>query len=274
MPVCAIVGAMSQGARVGEHQSPLIALYSAQWAARRRRLVRATLAAQPGEDVVDVGCGPGFYCAELAHEVGPTGSVRGVDRSPENLAAARRRCAGLPNVELREGDATALPMPSSSVDGAISVQVLEYVPDIAAAVAELRRVLRPGGRLLVWDTDWATLSWYSNEPQRMARVLQAWDEHVAHPSVPSLLGPALRTAGFTDVEPHPYGVLVSGSEPAPDEDWALSFTPLLTNFVGGRGGLSRGEVEAWAAEQRQLRESGEYYVACVQVFFTATVPLG
>ena len=72
------------------------------------------------------------------------------------LEIAARRCAGRDNATFAEGDATALPVADADFDAALSVQVFEYVPDIAAALGELHRALRPGGRVLIWDVDWAT----------------------------------------------------------------------------------------------------------------------
>jgi SAM-dependent methyltransferase len=84
-------------------------MYEIRDARRRRAIVRRTLSAASGERVLDVGCGPGFYCEELLADVGPTGSVVGIDGSPAMLGLAARRCEGAENVELREADATALP---------------------------------------------------------------------------------------------------------------------------------------------------------------------
>lgn len=81
---------------------------------RRRRLVREALAAAPGERVLDVGCGAGFYVAELLEDLGPDGSIVGVDSSPQMLALARRRCEGHDNVDFREGDASSLPVEDAS----------------------------------------------------------------------------------------------------------------------------------------------------------------
>ena len=110
------------------------------------------------------GCGPGFYVAELLDEVGPDGSIVGLDVSPTMLAVAAKRSEGKPNVAFHEADATALPVGDGEFDAALCVQVLEYVPDPSAALRELHRALRPGGRVLVWDVDWATVSWHSSDP--------------------------------------------------------------------------------------------------------------
>src|SRR4051795_9252541 len=137
---------MSQLAFNEQVGKQLEAAYQVRDAIRRRRLVRAALGASRGERILDVGCGPGFYCAELLEEVGPGGQVVGLDMSPQMLVLAERRCAGYDNVEFREAEATALPVEEAAFAGAVCVQVLEYVRDVPAALAELHRVVRPGGR--------------------------------------------------------------------------------------------------------------------------------
>src|SRR5207253_2353428 len=136
---------------------------------------------------------------ELLQEVGPGGAVVGLDSSPQMLDLAARRCAGHDNVEFYQAEATSLAVADEGFDGAVCVQVLEYVPDVPAALTELYRALRPGGRVVVWDIDWATVSWHSADPARMARVLEAWDEHLVHRSLPRRLAPAMRLAGFEAV---------------------------------------------------------------------------
>src|SRR6188472_1646682 len=93
---------------------------------RRRRLVYDLLGAQPGDRILDAGFGPGFYVSELLAQVGPDGSVVGVDGSADMLAVAAHRVEGRPNVELHQSDVTSLPVPDGAFDRALSVQVLEY----------------------------------------------------------------------------------------------------------------------------------------------------
>src|SRR5262245_27375779 len=120
-------------------------MYRTRDVVRRRRLVLDALEAAPGHRVIDIGCGPGFYAAELLDRVGPQGSIVGIDASAAMLAAAARRCGGRGSARFHEAQATSLPVESESFDRALSVQVLEYVADVPAALREIRRVLRPGG---------------------------------------------------------------------------------------------------------------------------------
>jgi arsenite methyltransferase len=247
----------------------LEALYGIADAVRRRELVRAALAAAPGERILDVGCGPGFFCAELLGEVGSSGAVTGVDASPQMLALARRRCQAHENVALLEAQATSLPVEDAGFDGALCVQVLEYVREYPDALAELYRALRPGGRAVVWDTDWASVSWHSAHHARMRRVLDAWDEHLVHRSLPRTLAPALRSAGFDEVEVTAHTFATTRCDP---ETFGASIIPLIEDFAAGRQGLSEADVRDWASEQRALGDSGEFFFSYTQFCFTGTRP--
>jgi arsenite methyltransferase len=245
------------------------ALYLTRDAERRRRIVRDALAASPGERVLDVGSGPGFYCAELLEDVGPSGSVVGVDSSQAMLALAARRCAGHDNIELAEGEATALPVADGRFDAAITVQVQEYVADVGAALAELHRALRPGGRALVFDIDWETLSIHSDDSALTARVARAWDEHLAHRALPRTLAPRLRSAGFEDVRMSAHAFATVEFDP---DSYGAAVVPFIGAFVAGRQGITEEEAQAWVAEQRALGDRGEFSFAVTQFCFTARKP--
>ena len=114
------------------------------------------LAIAGGERVLDVGCGSGAVTREIARRIGSRGVAVGLDPSPALLAVARELAkeAGVGDrIEFREGDALRLPLPDGFFDAVVCVTVLSHVPRGEAAIPEFIRVLRPGGRLGVFDLD-------------------------------------------------------------------------------------------------------------------------
>jgi SAM-dependent methyltransferase len=106
-----------------------------------------------GETVVDIGCGAGTDLMLAARRVGPQGRAIGVEMTDAMVERARSaaQAAGLRNVEVLKGDATALPLPDASVDVVISNGVINLVPEKEKAFSEIMRVLRPAGRLQLAD---------------------------------------------------------------------------------------------------------------------------
>jgi arsenite methyltransferase len=187
---------------------------------------------------------PGLLAAEIAAAVGPDGLVCGIDSSDSMLALARARTTR-PNsapMELRQAGADRLPYAQASFDVAVATQVLEYVKDVPDARAEIHRVLRPGGRVLVLDTDWDSIVWRSSDEERMARVLAAWDHHLVDPHLPRRLRGWLERAGFQVPPPQVVPLCNVGVDPATYSAGLLDF---VAGFVVGRDGLTAEEVQAW-----------------------------
>ncbi len=107
----------------------------------------------PGEVVLDIGCGAGMDTLIAAQMVGHTGSVTGIDMTPDMVAKARRSTAamGAGHVTIVEGSAERLPFDDASFDVVISNGVIDLIPDKDAVFAEITRVLRPGGRIQLAD---------------------------------------------------------------------------------------------------------------------------
>ncbi|HEU4905054.1 MAG TPA: methyltransferase domain-containing protein [Solirubrobacterales bacterium] len=115
--------------------------------------LRTVLAPQPGERVLEIGPGTGYYTLDLAEWVGPDGRIEIFDLQQEFLDHVGRRAAerGLENVVPTRGDATALPYPDESIDAVVLTAVLGEIPDPGAALREIRRVLKSDGRLVVGE---------------------------------------------------------------------------------------------------------------------------
>jgi ubiquinone/menaquinone biosynthesis C-methylase UbiE len=243
------------------------ALYTTPDVIQQRRVVREVLELRAGERVLDVGVGPGFLAAEMAAEVGPAGKVCGIDPSASMLAIAQTRATqpGSAPVELKPGDANHLPYPDASFDVATATQVLEYVEDIPGALAELRRVLRPGGRVLLLDTDWDSVVWHSGDRERMRRILTAWEPHLADPRLPRTLRRSLERAGFGAVVPQVLPLLNVGYQPATYSAGLLEF---IAGFVVGHGGVTAEEAKAWAGDLRSLGD--DYFFSLNRYLFCAT----
>lgn len=118
-----------------------------------RDRLRAVMAPQPGERVLEVGPGTGYYTLDVADWVGPEGAVDILDLQQEMLDHTMRRAEerGLGNVTPTQSDATAMPYDDATFDAAYLTAVLGEIPDQDAAIRELARVLKPGGRLVVGE---------------------------------------------------------------------------------------------------------------------------
>lgn len=234
---------------------------------RRRAFVREKLAPDPGDAVLSVGTGPGFEPLGLARAVGKDGRVLGVDASPAMLAVARERCADRPQVTLQTGDATALPLDDASFQKATAVQVLEYVDDVDAGVDELHRVLAPGGRAVVFDSDYDTLVYGAGDARRSRRVLRAYDAHCAHPRIATTLRPTLERAGFDVVEVAPY----THCETTPDGVGGALADEIGT-FVEAQTDLPAEEADAWLDDLDARADAGEFFFSFTQYAFVAEKP--
>lgn len=249
-----------------EAAKQLLAIYvTPDVVSQRSEFVRA-LSPKPGERVLDVGSGPGLIAGAIAEAVGLRGAVRGVDISEPLLAAARAHCAQQPWVEFHHADATKLPFPDQDFDAAISTQVLEYVGDVDLALAEICRVLRPAGRVVIVDTDWDSIVWHSPNPSRMKRILAAWELHAADCHLPRTLSNRLRRAGF-QVEAERVIPLFN---PAYDQNtYSNRVIDAIVSFVSGKNEIDRAEAESWARELRQAGDRGQYFFSLNRYMFLA-----
>jgi ubiquinone/menaquinone biosynthesis C-methylase UbiE len=233
----------------------------------QRRVVRTALALRPGDRVLDVGVGPGLLAAEMAAEVGPDGRICGIDISESmlSIASSRAKVPGGPEIELQLGAAGRIPHGAESFDVVVSTQVFEYVDDVPGALDEIRRVLRPAGRVVLLDTDWGSIVWRSSDDDRMARVLTAFEEHLENPHLPRTLGDSLNKAGFTVTHLQVVPMLNTAYDA---RTYSAGLVDIVEAFVPDRAGVTKEEARAWADDLRGLGES--YFFSLNRYLFVAS----
>jgi ubiquinone/menaquinone biosynthesis C-methylase UbiE len=261
---------MSNGLQFDEEISRKVeSLYVTPDVVAQRRQVLKALALREGERVLDIGSGPGLLAYDMATSVGHYGHVCGIDISEDMLTMSRRRCADQPWTEFQRADATNLPYPDDSFDAAVSTQVYEYVVDIPVALAELYQVARPGGRVVVMDTDYGSLVIHTEDKSRMEHVLSAWNEHFVHAGLPRTLSRQLRNAGF----------IIRQRDAIPmfnpeyrDNTYGKGLLAIMATFAVGRKGVSQQEADAWLTEFAHLDQQGKFFFSLNRYFFVADKP--
>lgn len=161
-----------------------------------KRRALAALDLRPGLTVLDVGCGPGSDLPALAERVTDRGRIVGVDLWEGMVDEARARTAHLPWVEVQVGDAQQLPLPDAAVDRARADRVVQHVAEPTAVFAELRRVLRPGGRAVIVEPDRDSLVIDGNPAANLAYNRFVCERRVRNPRIGRELGRLAEDAGL------------------------------------------------------------------------------
>ncbi|RSM55674.1 SAM-dependent methyltransferase [Actinoplanes sp. ATCC 53533] len=209
----------------------------------------------PGAPVVDVGCGTGRAVAELAER---GARAIGVDLDPAMLAAARSRFPGL---DLRAADAADLPLSDGEAHGYRADKVYHMLPEPAAALAESRRVLAPGGRIVLVGQDWDTMVIDSDQPDLTRRIVHARADTIPHPRIARAHRNLLLDAGFHDVEVEVHTAIFT----------AATTLPLITGHAEAArrtGAISDEQAEAWVGEQTR-RAAADRLMVAIPMFLAA-----
>ncbi len=244
----------------------------AQFPGIRRLKARALehLDPHPGMTAVDVGCGTGEDAQGLAVTVAPEGRAIGVDVSTVMVAEARRRAEAVGNPALFEaGPADALPLGDSSVDVLRCERVLQHVPEPEGCVAEMLRVLRPGGRIALIDTDWRSLVLWPGDPDVAASIRDAWAANFANPAAGSQLVDLLHRTGFTETTLTAEVLVLrptdAGNRPP---------VSLMAATAVHSGQLSEEVVDAWLSQVRAASAGGGFVAMVTMAAAFAYRPKG
>jgi ubiquinone/menaquinone biosynthesis C-methylase UbiE len=224
---------------------------------RVRQVARFALRPLPAQRLLDAGCGAGEVARQLATEVAPSGEVVALDLSAATVATAAGRHDGSA-VRYVEGDVSALDFPDGDFHGVRCERVLQHVVDPDAAIAELIRVTRPGGRVCLVDTDWESMT-VDGLPEDLVTTLK---EHMYgrvmrhHHSIGRTLRRRLVRAGATHVEAIP--VTCKFTSPAA----TTTVLPMFSTHLAPQTGMVPDEIhDEWFAAVAAAAERGEFLAA-------------
>jgi ubiquinone/menaquinone biosynthesis C-methylase UbiE len=223
---------------------------------------------QPGERMVEVGCGTGVLCRLAAPRLLPGGAILGLDVAPTMIAAARGLADGLPHVRFEVASGEALPMADAAFDAAFAARLLLHVADPIRVVREMARVVRPGGRIVLMDWDFETVV-VTHRDRELTRRLLHWrcDHHGGENwSGRRLLDYAL-AAGLHALTVVPVTTI------ARDETAALTGS-LFRAAEAARdgGGITAAEHDAWVGELKQQLAAGRFLASIVYFIVSGRVP--
>ncbi len=246
--------------------------YSTPDVVEQRARTRVAVAARSRERGLDIGCGPGLLACELARDVGPRGRIVGLDASADMIAMCAeraRRDALSGRTDFHQGDAADLRFPAGSFEFITVTQVYEYVQDLKRALAEAYRVLKPRGRLAVVDTDWESCVWNSDDRERTARILKAWERHFTHPHLPAQLPQLLADAGFSLKSVHVVPII---NLQLTENTFSHGILNMIQSFVVAKAGIKAEEAHGWAADVRSQAARGQYFFSLCRYMFVAERP--
>ena len=233
---------------------------------KQRQRTIEFLMPQTGEHIVDIGCGPGMLTLDLANAVGPGGSVTGIDASAAMIDLAERRCNGLSQVDLIECSATDVRLDDEVADAVTCTQVLLYVDDVPAALDEIHRLLRPGGRVLILETDWRSTVLHSNDESLTEKIVEAWDHAVPSPRLPARMGKLLRNTGFTDIEIDAFPIVSDSTSP---NAFSMSMMQQCSQSACEQGRITAQQGKEWVAGLMALGAAGEFFFSVNRFIFQA-----
>ena len=236
-----------------------------------KRLSYELLHLEPGQQVLDVGCGSGGDLPALAERVGTEGLVIGVDQDPNQLKTAHEASAGRSNVRLAVAEARALPFPHRSFDAVRTDRVLQYIPEAAQALAEMTRVLQPGGRLVLVEPDWPTIALFPASPEggdadhTWSAIVHWCRRHLPHALIGRQLAALLEQQGAGVWEQVQVQAVAYTFRSWPLTNAVLQVTNLALSLAQAEP-TRAGEIDAWLQAMEAAALCGEFF-ACVPLFF-------
>ena len=227
----------------------------------------APLDVQPGQSVLDVGSGPGYVTQEFSRRVGPSGQAIGVDINATfvSRANANAQKEGLAHVRYEQADFPPLPFADNIFDRVFCKNVLEYVDSAEATVLEIARVTKPGGKVVLIDSDWDMLALDASDEALHDRIVQAVTSTATkEPRIGRKLPRLCKAAGLTDITTKIFASpdLVGHALPMLEKS--------LYQYATVSGVVSQAEADTWLNDIKARLQSGEYFFCLPQFLVAAT----
>ena len=235
---------------------------------KQRQKTLDVLKLKAGELVLDIGCGVGFLTHEMALQVGKSGKVIGLDKNPAMISHSRKRCENLKQTVFYEGDAGKLPVDDQTLDAVSCTQVLLYIKDVPNVLAEMRRILKPGGRLVIVETDWRGVVLSCTDDILTSKIFSAWDSTVPSPNLPIHLSPLLKKYGFSQIQVEAVPILNTEYTPS---NFSYDMMKWITKNAVKKGMCDEAQREILLKELEDRERTGSYFFCVNRFLFSAKV---
>ena len=220
----------------------------------RRNAVLSEMRIQPGDTIIDVGCGAGHLLPHLAKAVGGSGIIYGLDPNTDQMEQAKTRCKDFQNIIFIEENADKSDLQDESCDSATSTQALEYIPNVDAALDEITRIIKPGGAFVNISILWDHFKFFGADKQLNDKVHDAFRAHCSHQMLPMELPGKLAHRGFSMIRDKSLAFLITKR----DENSPARYTEaIMANFALTQG-MTEAEVSDWKSQLEAAEQQGRF----------------
>ena len=220
----------------------------------RRNAILSEMRIQPGDTIIDVGCGAGHLLPHLAKAVGGSGTIYGLDPTTDQMEQAKRRCKAFHNISFIEENADKSHLQDKSCDSATSTQALEYIPNVDAALDEITRIIKPGGAFVNISILWDHFKFFGADEKLNDKIHEAFRAHCSHQMLPMELPGKLAHRGFSMIRDKSLAYLITKR----DENSPARYTEaVMANFALTQG-MTEAEVSDWKSQLEAAEQQGRF----------------
>ena len=220
----------------------------------RRNAILSEVRIQPGDTIIDVGCGAGHLLPHLAKAVGGSGTIYGLDPNTDQMEQKKKRCEGFQNIIFLEENADKSDLQDESCDSATSTQALEYIPNVDAALDEITRVMKTGGAFVNISILWDHFKFFGADKKLNDKVHEAFRAHCSHQMLPMELPGKLAHRGFGRIRDKSLAFVITKR----DENSPARYTEaVMANFALTQG-VTEAEVSDWKSQLEAAEQQGRF----------------